>query len=258
MNITIGFRLIGSAGLCAVAASLLTSCHSATPWRKYDQAALPPPTPGNGLRAANLPAETPSPSGSSPAPATNSIRAAKPPLTPALDPRTASYAANALQEGDVVSIMFQYSTNFNSLQKVMLDGMLNCEAIGQVKAAGKTPFELQDEIIRLYERLPQVKDDIITVRLVAAAACVYVSGAVLRPGKIPLEHPMTAFEAIMEAGGFDASRASLSRATVVRVEGGKQRIYRLDLRRVLRGKEDKPFYLKPFDTLHVPIKTFNF
>ena len=88
MNTTIGFRLIGSAGLCAVAASLLTSCHSATPWRKYDQAALPPPTPGNGLRAANLPAETPSPSGSPPAPATNSIRAAKPPLTPALDPRT--------------------------------------------------------------------------------------------------------------------------------------------------------------------------
>ncbi len=173
------------------------------------------------------------------------------------DARAAFYSTNALEEGDVVSITFQYSTNYNSVQKVMLDGTLNCEAVGSVMAAGKTPLDLQAEITKLYERLPQVKDDIITVRLTAAAACVYVSGAVFRPGKIPLEHPMTAFEAVMEAGGFDPTRAQLSRVTVVRVEDGKQRVYRLDLRRVLRGKEDQPFYLKPFDVLHLPAKTFN-
>jgi polysaccharide biosynthesis/export protein len=130
--------------------------------------------------------------------------------------------------------------------------------VGQVKAAGKTPLEVQADITKLYQRLPQAKDDSATVRLLAGATSVYVSGAVNRPGKVPMEHPMTALEAIMEAGSFDPNRARLSRVTVVRIEGGRQHTYRLDLRHVLRGNDDSPFYLKPFDVVHVPTKTFNF
>ena len=177
---------------------------------------------------------------------------------PTVDPRATNYANALLQEGDSLSITFQFATNFNSLQKVMLDGMINLDLVGSVKAAGRTPMDLQAEITKLYQRLPQVKDDSATVKLLAGAAAVYVSGAVNRPGKIPMEHPMTALEGIMEAGGFDLSRARVNAVTVVRLEGGRQRTYQLDLKRVLRGQEETPFYLKPYDVLHVPAKTFNF
>jgi polysaccharide export outer membrane protein len=173
-----------------------------------------------------------------------------------LDPRTASYATNLLQEGDVISINFQFSTNFNTVQKIALDGMLNLESVGPVKAAGFTVTELQAAVSRLYK--PQIKDDVVTVKFVNASDSVYISGAVIRPGKVPLERPMTALEGIMEAGGFDPTRARLSRVIIVRIEDGNQKTYKLNLRNALKGYDKNPFYLKPFDIVHVPTKTFNF
>src|SRR5882724_3930643 len=175
---------------------------------------------------------------------------------PPFDSRTSTYATNSLAEGDIVSISFQYSTNFNVVQKITLDGMLNLETVGPVKAAGRTVMELQTELARIYK--PQVKDDVVTVKVIASADGIYLSGAVIRPGKIPMERPMTALEAIMEAGGFDPNRANLTQVIVLRLEQGKQKSYLLNLKRALRGQDEDPFYLKPFDIIHVPTKTFNF
>ena len=169
---------------------------------------------------------------------------------------TSTYATNVLTEGDVVSISFQYSTNFNALQKIALDGTLNLDSVGLVKAAGKTPLQLQDELAKLYK--PQVKDDILTVKVITSASSIYISGAVVRPGKVPLDRPMTVLEGIMEAGGFDPNRAKLSSVRVIRLEAGRQKIYMVDVQKVLDGTGEAPFYLKPFDIVHVPVKTFNF
>jgi len=171
-------------------------------------------------------------------------------------PGTAAYATNNLLEGDVISITFQYSTNFNTVQKIGLDGTLNLQGVGLVQAAGKTTLELQNALTDLYKG--QVKDDPITIRIVMAEAAFYVAGAVTRPGKISLERPMTVLEAIMEAGGYDPYRADMSNVLVLRVENGRQKNYRVNLKRVLLGQEDTPFYVKPFDVIQVPTKTFTF
>jgi len=169
---------------------------------------------------------------------------------------TPDYSTNRLQEGDTVSIMFRYSTNFNTLQRVGLDGTLNLDVAGQVKAVGKTVLQLQDELTTLYQS--QAKDDPITVKVIAPEAAVYVAGAVIRPGKIPMERPMTVLEAIMEAGGYDPLQANLADVSVSRVELGRQRTYELNVKRVLDGKDDTVFYLKPFDIVRVPAKAFNY
>jgi len=171
------------------------------------------------------------------------------------DPGTANYATNILLEGDMVSVTFQYSTNFNTIQRVTLNGSLNLDTVGQIKTAGKTPQQLEGEIVKLYEA--QGVKDLVTVKVLTAEASVYVSGAVFRPGKIPLERPMTVLEAVMEAGGYDPNRAKLSQVKVLRIEEGRQKTYRFDLKRVLQGENDAPFYLQPFDIVHVPNKTFN-
>ena len=176
------------------------------------------------------------------------------PLIPG--PGTANYSTNLLQPGDTIGIIFQYSTNFNTVQKITLNGVLNLETVGEVKAAGQTPLQLQAELVKLYK--PQIKDDVVTVRLIASVASVYICGAVFHPGKVAIERPMTAMEAVMEAGGFDPNRAQLSGVTVVRIKDGKQKTYHVNLKKVLSGEETAPFYLSPFDIIYVPTKTFNF
>lgn len=167
-----------------------------------------------------------------------------------------SPTTNILDQADTISITFRYSTNFNTVQKIGLDGMVNLEGVGQVKAAGKTVLELQNELTGLYKS--EVKDDPITVRIIAPGAAVYVTGAVNRPGKILMDRPMTVIDAIAEAGGFDQYHAKLSKVSILRVDGNIQRTYWLDVKRVLDGEDPHPFFLKPFDVVHVPTKIFNF
>lgn len=166
------------------------------------------------------------------------------------------YSTNYIHEGDIVSINFQYSTNFNTVQQVGLDGSLNLQVAGKVHAAGKTPWQLQSELTSLYKS--QAKDDPITVKIVSPAAAVYVTGAVIHPGPIPLTRPMTVIDAIMEADGFDVSRAKLSGVKVLRVEDGRAHVYHVNLQRIFDGKNDEVFYLKPFDVVQVPAKIFNY
>jgi hypothetical protein len=62
----------------------------------------------------------------------------------------------------------------------------------------------------------------------------------------------------MEAGGFDQSRARLTEVAVLRIENGQRVTFRFNLKRALQGKDNSLFYLKPFDIIYVPEKTFNF
>lgn len=161
-----------------------------------------------------------------------------------------------LYEGDIIAITCESDANLNTTMKIPLTGMLDLAFIGQVQAAGRTTKQLQDELLERYHDA-QVLAEVINVKLIESAVGVYVGGAVLLPGKIPMDRPMTALEAIMEAGGYDPNRARLSKVTVVRLEDGKQMTYHLDLNKVIKGTEAIPFYLQPFDTLQVPSRTFN-
>lgn len=166
------------------------------------------------------------------------------------------YASSQLQEGDVVRVTFEGNTNLNTLAKVQLDGSISMPLVGDVKAAGKTLPELKNDLTTQYARL--LKENEISATLVSSAAIVYVSGAVLKPGRYPMDRPLTVLDAIMEAGGYDYNRAKLSEVTVLRLENGVQKYYTVNLKRTLSGADPSPFYLKPFDTVRVPEKTFNF
>jgi protein involved in polysaccharide export with SLBB domain len=81
-----------------------------------------------------------------------------------------------------------------------------------------------------------------------------VSGAVIRPGKIISDHPMSALEAVMEAGGFDNAKANMRAVVVTRQEAGQYKNYVLDLKLVLDGKQAQPFLLRQSDIVNVPEK----
>jgi polysaccharide export outer membrane protein len=167
-------------------------------------------------------------------------------------PTTTPPATYTLREGDVVKITFPGSPNLNSVQQIRTDGKISLPLIGEVDAAGLTPDALQKKLMDLYA--PQLSTKEVTVEVQSSSFPVYVTGAVLHPGKISSNHPITALEAIMEAGGFDYTKANLKDVTVIRQEGEQTKHYTLNLKRVMEGKVSEPFYLKPADIIYVPEK----
>ena len=163
-----------------------------------------------------------------------------------------SSEAIALREGDVLKISFPGTPNLDATQQIRRDGKIVLSLVGEVTAAGMSPAELEKELIKLYSS--QLVSKEVTVTLVSSSFPVFVTGAVIRPGKILSDHPITALEAIMEAGGFDYTKANLSAVTVIRNEGGHLKNHTLNLKLVLQGKQSTPFYLKPADIVYVPEK----
>jgi polysaccharide export outer membrane protein len=172
----------------------------------------------------------------------------QPPFTPA----NQATEIITLREGDVLKVSFPGSANLNTTQPIRRDGMISMPLIGEVKAVGKTPEGLKKELIDLYST--QLVSKEVTVEVQSSLFPVYVNGAVLHPGKIMSDHPMTAFDAIMEAGGFDYTKANLKRVVVIRQEGGRNQKFTLNLKLVMDGKPGEPFYVKPGDTITVPEK----
>lgn len=179
------------------------------------------------------------------------------PVTPEVAAALANVTTNnpdsyVLREGDTLKISFPGSPNLNTIQPIRTDGKINLPLVGEVQAAGLTPVALQKNLMDLYA--PQLTSKEVIVEVQSSSFPVYVTGAVLRPGKIVSNHPLTALEAIMEAGGPDYTKANLKNVSVIRQEGNQTKNYLLNLKRVMDGKASQPFYMKPSDIIFVPEK----
>jgi polysaccharide export outer membrane protein len=157
-----------------------------------------------------------------------------------------------LREGDILRINFPGAPNLSTTQQIRPDGKITLSLIGEVQASEKTPGDLEKELIRLYSGQLVTKE--ITVTVESSSFTIFVTGMVIRPGRVDSHRPITALEAIMESGGFDYSRANLKEVTVIRTTKGRIEHFTLNLKRVLSGQDDAPFYLKPSDIVYVPEK----
>jgi polysaccharide export outer membrane protein len=155
---------------------------------------------------------------------------------------------NSLAPGDEIIVIFSGAPELNTKQKIQPNGKVSLPTIGEVAAAGKSVSSLQQQLTSLYQ--PHLQDSRVVISVAGIAAGVYVSGAVQRPGKIPLDRSMTALEAVMEAGGF-TQLANPSQVFIVRVQGGKSRQYVLNLKDALHNTESTPFYVRAYDVIYV-------
>ncbi len=157
-----------------------------------------------------------------------------------------------LREGDVLKIAFPGAPNLDTIQPIRRDGKLNLTLVGEVQAAGLTPDELQKKLVDLYAS--QISSKEITVQVQSSVFPVYITGAVIKPGKITSDHPITVLEAVMEAGGPNYDTANLKSVHIDRNENGVMRHFIVNLKAMLVGTDMKPFYLKPADIVYVPEK----
>jgi polysaccharide export outer membrane protein len=180
------------------------------------------------------------PNASSPAPGNAAAAAEKP------------AEVYTVQEGDVLKVSFPGAATLDSQQQVRRDGKITLPMIGEVAVAGLTLPALEKDLLDRYASQLATKE--VTVTVVSSSYSVFVSGAVLRPGKISPDKPITALEAIMEAGGFDTTKANSAAVVVIRREGAQTKNYTLDLKSVLEGKSNETFYLRSSDIVYVPEK----
>ena len=180
--------------------------------------------------------------------------ACKTPQTAGPIPASAAQRSVVLSPGDIVTISFAGTPELNQTEKIRPDGKINLAQVGEVSAAGKTPEALQGQLTDLFR--PKLRNASVLVGLQRSGAVVYISGAVNRPGKVSMERPLTAFEAIMESGGFSPGLANPKKVLLVRQTGGHQQTQLLDLSPALRNEPTEAFYLKPFDSLIVQEKMF--
>ena len=158
--------------------------------------------------------------------------------------------AVSLREGDVLRISFPGAPKLDTTQQIRTDGKITLPLVGEIAVAGTTPAKLEQELSNRYASQLQSKE--VTVAVESASFPVYVTGAVLHPGKISSNHPLSALEAVMEAGGFDYAKANLKAVRVVRHEGGVVKHFTLDLKAALQGGQSEPFNLQPSDIVYVP------
>jgi polysaccharide biosynthesis/export protein len=155
-----------------------------------------------------------------------------------------------IREGDVLKVSFPGAQNLDTSQTVRRDGRITMPVVGEVVAAGLTANGLEQALAKLYDS--QLVSKEVSVTIVTSSFAVFVNGAVIKPGKIISDHPISALEAVMEAGGFESTKADMRGVVVIRQEGGQTHNYAVDLKSVLEGKQSEPFFLKPSDIVYVP------
>jgi polysaccharide export outer membrane protein len=175
--------------------------------------------------------------------------------TNAVAPTTAPavpVASVKLKEGDVINITFPSSSSLDTTQKIRVDGKIVLPLVGETQAAGMTPTELQDQLIKLFA--PQVSTKQVIVTVQSSTFTVFVTGSVLRPGRVDSDHPLAVLEAIMEAGGFDISKANLKDVVIIHQTPSGTTKRTINLKKIMEGSSDKPVYLQPSDIVFVPEK----
>lgn len=180
------------------------------------------------------------------------LTACKTPTATAISPEDRQpFAAVGVQPGDQVRITFPGATTMNATQQVQSDGTITLLMGGSLQVRGKTPPEIEKAILDVYG--PQLVVKEVSVSVESAGFPVFISGAVLRPGRVVCRQSMTVLEAIVDAGGFAEGRADLRHVKVVRkAENGTTKTFIIDLHSALKGEPGEPFYLRPSDVVYVP------
>lgn len=183
----------------------------------------------------------------------------KPATSPSKPATTASAAATGIRPDtyvigaeDLLSIYVWKEPDMSKSVPVRPDGMISLPLIGEVKAAGYTPVQLQDVLadsMKKYVSEPQVT---VVVEKIASLSFNIV-GQVGKPGYYPLTRRMTVLDAIALAGGFK-DFAKTKKVYILRTSanGTEERIP-FNYNEVIKGKNPQQnIELQPRDTIVVP------
>jgi polysaccharide export outer membrane protein len=192
------------------------------------------------------------------APSSSPASSSKPATTASPSPDLPKSAAGVRPESyvigaeDVLDVFVWKEPDMSKTVPVRPDGMISLPLVGEVKAAGYTPVQLQDVLadsMKKYVSEPQVT---VVVEKVASLNFNIV-GEVNHPGYFPLTRRMTVLDAIALAGGFK-DFAKTTKIYVLRTAAnGSQERLPFNYKQVIKGQNPQQnIDLQPKDTIVVP------
>jgi len=154
--------------------------------------------------------------------------------------------------GDILEITTWKEPDFSrEAVLVRLDGMITFPLIDDIQARDRTPTQVKQDI---EEKLKDyVENPVVTVTIrTSASKSFYILGEVVNTGEYPLVKGLTVLQAFALAGGF-TEWASKKEIILMRNEDGKEKIYRVNYKDLIKGKDfSQNIKIQPDDTIIVP------
>lgn len=146
---------------------------------------------------------------------------------------------------DVLDIEVFREKDYSKYYQVRTDGMITVPLVGEMRAAGLTPKQLQGQLTEALKS--EINEPYVTVAVFDVRSKIYkITGGVKRPGDYPLVKATTVFDAIVSAGGFLDSFSNEKDITILR---GNQ-ILKFNYKDYIKGKNrDKNVALENGDTI---------
>ncbi len=132
---------------------------------------------------------------------------------------------------------------------VRIDGKISLPLIDEIQAAGLTPLQLKENLIKRFRDFVDIPNVSVIV-MEANSFKVFVSGQVKTPGVIRLRSETSILQLIPMVGGF-TDWANEKKVLVIRKEGSKEKRITINYKRIVSGK-DPNFIMRSGDTIIVP------
>lgn len=160
---------------------------------------------------------------------------------------------------DEISVSVWRNPDLSITVPVRPDGMISVPLVGDVKASGKTPERLADDIEAIldeYIREPQVSVVVTSMNSHEFTDRVRVTGAVEQPMSMPHRSGMTVLDMVLSAGGINPF-ASPNNAMLYRVVENEVVAIPVKLGDILNNGDIRTNYsLRAGDILTVPERGF--
>jgi polysaccharide export outer membrane protein len=139
--------------------------------------------------------------------------------------------------------------NLSRTVPVRIDGKISLPLIDEIQAAGLTPLQLKENLVKRFRDFVDIPNVSVIV-MEANSFKVFVSGYVRTPGVVRLRSETTILQVISMVGGF-TEWANQKKVLVLRKENGKEKRITVNCKKIISGDEPN-FILKSGDTIVVP------
>jgi polysaccharide biosynthesis/export protein len=182
-------------------------------------------------------------------PKTAAAAAPKAPAPPAPGPAISAEQYKIGPE-DLINVSVWKNDAMSRTIPVRPDGMISLPLLDDVQAAGLTPMQLRDVIMKKltdYMPAPEVSVIVQEVR----SFKVSVMGEVSRPARYELKSLTTVLDVLAQAGGFNQF-ANRSRIVILRPNGKNMTRIPFNYNKAIASSEEENLYLQPNDIVLVP------
>jgi polysaccharide export outer membrane protein len=171
---------------------------------------------------------------------------------PPAQPQLSARARYALRAGDVITIDYRFTPEFNQTVTIRPDGFVDLTLIGEAHVAGLTLADVHSLVVQ--KSSVHLKDPEVNISLKEfERPYVVVAGEVDHPGRFDFYEKTTALQAVLQAGGIKISGQQSDVYVFRKVDGALAEVHHISLKNIKRTSDlEHDLTLQPGDMILVP------